>query len=159
MSLFPFWMRRNGVNSNNSRRLDPFVYRGVTDLDECLYAKDTDLVIPIESKMHHIPDLAWHKLAYPCYRFIGQPRFDAQSVVADSGTRMTLRQEGRRRVVPASCAYHAATRQAMIHVFPEVQLYSGRVRDLSSEKVQGMILNEQRQMAPAQTYTVDMGWI
>lgn len=68
MSRFPFWMK-----GSQTGKLVPFVHEGNADMDECIYAKDSNTVIPIEAKLKHIPDLSWHKLAFPCYRFIKQP--------------------------------------------------------------------------------------
>jgi len=161
MLRFPFWMRRNGVNSDSTHRLVPFVHDGVVDLDECLYPKDTNAIIPIEAKLQHFPDLAWHKLTFPCYRFIGQPHFDSDEEESWRVPRApALRSNDcKSQIAPVYCTYHAPTRQAILHLFPRVQLYSGKVPSLSTQKVHGVILNEKKQMLPAQTFRVDMSWI
>jgi len=84
MSRFPFWMKRNGVRHKNSRQLIPFIYEGVVDLDESLYPQDTNLVLPIEAKLQHFHDLSWHKLAFPCFRYIHQPHFENYQAKASS---------------------------------------------------------------------------
>jgi hypothetical protein len=161
ISRFPFWMKKNGVNSGVSHRLVPFVYEGVVDLDECLYPRDTNIIIPIEAKLQPHPDLAWHKLAFPCYRFIDQPRFEAEDENSSLPRIPALRSDKcTNQIVPVYCAYHTGTRQAIIHVFPKVLVYSGKLRVLSStEKMRGLIINEKKQMVPAQTFSADMSWI
>jgi hypothetical protein len=161
MSRFYFWMRRNGVNSENSGRVEPFKFEGVVDLDECLYPLGTDMIIPIEAKLQLFPDLAWHKLAFPCNRLFGPTHFQGAVREQSAAVAAALRRDnGKIRILPSFCWYSSATKQAMIHVFPQLQLYSGKTRAFSVEgKVQGVILNEKRQMVPEQTFRIDMSWI
>jgi hypothetical protein len=153
-------MRRNGVNSENNSRLVPFVHEGVVDLDECLYPTGTNIVLPIEAKLQHFQDLSWHKLAFPCYRFISQPRITNGQKSCEGPDFADMRRDRSWRAVAAVyCAYDAKLRCAIIHAFPAVKVHSGKVHALSVEKVNGLILNEKSQMIPAQSFRVDMAWI
>jgi hypothetical protein len=118
------------------------------------------MVLPIEAKLQHFQDLAWHKLAFPCYRFIAQPRLKDGQKSWQKPEPAFMRSEKPWRVVSAVyCAYDAKLKCAIVHVFPTVRVHSGRVPALSVEKVNGIILNEKSQMIPTHSFKVDMSWI
>jgi hypothetical protein len=150
-SKFPFWMRRNGVNSRNPRKLVPFAYDGVVDLDKCLYPRDTSITIAIEAKATHITDLAWHKLSFPCHRFL-----EHDSQIFKKG-----RSSKAGSIVPVYCAYDHHSREGMIYVFPPIKVHRGaRLGSFDGmEHTSGVILNDTRQMIPELTFKIDLSWV
>lgn len=182
MSRFPFWMK-----SSETSNLAPFVHEGNADMDECLYVKDSNAVIPIEAKLKHIPDLSWHKLAFPCYRFISQPSNPVEWLPARRGAEHEdpLYNEQQKwksmysmdpvdwhgdkskrkkpKIIPVYCTcfkhYDSWRRGAILYVFPQANIHSGKVPLLSTKKVSGVILNDRKQMVPARIFKVELSWL
>jgi hypothetical protein len=140
-SSFPFWMR-----DVKKRKLVRFMFRGVSDLDECLYPRNSNVVIPIEAKIDGVHnDLGWHKLAFPCYRFINntRPLFpDTASAKAKD-----------LKIVPMYCLFERWSKHAYIYVFPKITIHKQRLYD---DFERGIILNDERQFTPRKVFTIDM---
>ena len=132
---FPFWMK------GRSKRLVEFSFEGISDLDECLYPRNRNVVIPIEAKIDddgNNCDIGWHKIAFPCYRFIDNSLFS----------------RGRElRIVPVYCVYKSSTKKAEILVFPQVRIHTDRSVGFVRR---GLVLNEGKQFSPTMVLTVDM---
>ena len=156
LSCFPFWMKRNGVNAVN-HSLARFDYNGVVDLDDCLYVRESNLIIPIEAKMQYYQDLAWHKLAFPCYRFIPQPRLDNKVAnTVDSRKATTCIDHcSKSCIMPAYCAYDASVKEAIIHLFPKILTCSRA----GIHNLKGIVLNDKERMTPTRIFRIDMSWI
>lgn len=157
---FPFWMK------SKTGRLVPFVHDGTADLDECLYPRGANTIIPIEAKLQHITDLSWHKLAFPCYRFINQPsdchlQLKGEPVESQwTFPPAVVVAQRRKNIIPVYCAYRANTREALIYVFPPVQTYNKKLsRAAGRVRVNGVVLNESRQMFPEKIFKVDLSWV
>lgn len=133
---FPFWMR-----DSRRKKLVEFHFEGISDLDECLYPRNTNVVMPIEAKIDESGtncDLGWHKLAFPCYRFINNPFIS----------------KGRDlRIFPLYCVYVPLTKRVEICVFPQVKIHKDR---LGGFVKRGLVLNEEKQFSPSKIFTVDL---
>jgi len=152
-SSFPFWMK--DIRRN---KLVRFIFDGMADLDECLYVKHLDVVIPIEVKIDYDhEDLGWHKLAFPCYRFIDNSRAFADYRQGSSqGTCPSFVK--RTSIFPMYCAYSPPTQSALIYVFPEVKA-SCFSTDYGKKFVEkGIILNNPKHLEPERVFEVDMKW-
>lgn len=140
-SSFPFWMK------DRKGRLVQFVFKGTSDMDECLYPRDTDVVMPMEAKLDDgvHSDLGWHKLAFPCYRFIDNSPFWFFS--RSSKVSRSL------KIVPLYCLYEPSSKTAYIYVFPRIhirkQRWYGGIK-------QGLVLNDKKQFTPRKVFYVDM---
>lgn len=139
-SFFPFIMK------DDKNDLHQFAYRGTVDLDECLYPDRKNIVIAIEAKVTSHYDLAWHKLAYPCYRFIENPRpfLSGPTGVIPSPT----------EIIPVYCMFDNILEQAYVYVFPQVKVR--KFRDGLGKLVKCVVLNEPGQLRPSEIYKVDV---
>lgn len=139
-SEFPFWMK-----DVKKRKLVRFTFRGTSDLDECLYPRNSDIVIPIEAKVddgvHN--DLGWHKLAFPCYRFID----NTKPLVPDATSPKDL------KIVPVYCIFDPWGKMAYIYVFPKIKVHEQKYYDYTER---GLVLNDQKQFMPRKVFAVDM---
>jgi hypothetical protein len=103
-------------------------------------------LIPIEAKVTRHHDIAWHKLAFPCYRFI------------DNGFSFRLGQDRRwpiqPRIVPVYCMYDEILRQAYLFVFPEIRI--AKVDNKLQKQEKGLMLNDMNQLRPIRIYTVNL---
>jgi hypothetical protein len=147
-SSFPFWMKDARRN-----KLVRLVYDGVVDLDECLYPKCRNVVLPIEAKIddeHH--GLSWHKLAFPAYRFI-----DNSKAMRIFRTGSSIRGiYGRVRIVPVYCLYRPTIKRAYLYVFP--QIVTNRYLNYDRPEY-GIILNERKKMVPDMIFEVRLNWL
>jgi hypothetical protein len=171
------------MKKSKKSKLVPFVYEGITDMDDCLFAKDSDTIIPIEAKIKHIPDLSWHKLAFPCYRFIRRssnemlesPQGDRQLGRSNKEEKWKLffssdpldlkpdSSDKLHKIIPVYCTcikeYDSWKRGAILYVFPKIATRAGRLPSLSWGEVRGLILNDEDTMKPEHIFRVDLGWL
>ena len=148
-SCFPFWMKDAKRN-----KLVRFVYDGVADLDECLYPKDTDIVIPIEAKIYSgHTGLSWHKLAFPAYRFIDNSR---AMRTFRTGSSISGIYNSKVRIVPVYCLYNPIIKRAYVYVFPRITTVKCLNYDCPEY---GIVLNEHAQMVPKSVFEVTMNWL
>ena len=147
-SCFPFWMKDARRN-----KLVRLVYDGVVDLDECLYPKGIDVVLPIEAKIDNgHASLSWHKLAFPAYRFI-----DNSKAMKTFRTGSSIRGiYSKVRIVPVYCLYRPTIKRAYLYVFPEI--ITKRYRNYDRPE-RGIILNQRKQMVPETIFEVRMDWL
>jgi hypothetical protein len=151
-SCFPFWMR--GVKRKN--RLVRFLYDGIVDLDECIYPRDVNTVMLIEAKIRSDQsDLGWHKLAFPCYRFIDNSR--AIGVFRTGLSEMVPSFANKARIIPLYCEFDPVRKLALIYVFSEIRKH--RFLSEFDDFRRGIILNHTQQFRPRLIFKVDMNWM
>jgi hypothetical protein len=141
-AFFPFYMKDKKRNT-----LARFVFHGNDDLDECLYPQGSNIVIPIEAKLSLEDGLGWHKLAFPCYRFINK------SISSTRPSMNPVLEKKDLRIVPMYCAFDPQEERAYIYVFPRIKVhklpYDGNLEH-------GLVLNEQQQFTPHRVFIVDI---
>lgn len=140
-STFRFFMM-----DKRNKKLVQVLYQGIDDLDECLYlnCKGATVVIPIEAKVTSHHDLAWHKLAFPCYRFI------------DNASSFGLKPNNwpiTPRIIPVYCMYNEILQRAYLYVFPEIKILK---RNQIHRVEKGLILNDRNQLKPKRIYMVNI---
>lgn len=146
-SFFPFYMK------NVKGRLARFVYEGTCDLDECLYPMGKDVIIPIEAKISPRHDLAWSKLAFPCYRFIDNPgsgTFHAGSGPKPANSKRTT-------IMPVYCLYDGDFQEAYLYAFRKIKVKTFK-NDIGF-KERGLVLNASKQLIPKSIFRANMSWI
>lgn len=160
-SKFPFWMIKR--KRSGKKAIAGFVYDGVVDLDECIYPKDrSGIVIPIEAKINHIPDIGWHKLAFPSYRFVEQKgnnsfqyRTECRSGVDPDSPDSTMHEK---RIIPVYCAADPFLKSAFVYVFRELKARKGPLGH-GPNGASGFVINDPLQLTPKSVYKVDLSWI
>ena len=140
---FPFWMK------SKNAKLRAFNFEGMVDLDACVYPSGTDIVMPIEAKLEHFGDLAWHKLAFPCYRFI------KQATALSIRTQRIGYNQRKIRIVPVYCALNSSL-EAIIYVFSKIKIHKDKDH---FEQMNGIILNDENQLYPKKAFKIDLNWI
>lgn len=148
-SCFPFWMKDKKRN-----KLVRFVYDGVVDLDECLYPKDQDIVIPIEAKIDNGHNgLSWHKLAFSAYRFIDNSK---AMRTFRTGTSIRGIYNTKVKIIPVYCLFSPLIKRAYVYVFPKITTDQSLNYDCPEY---GVVLNECTQMAPKYVFEIRMDWL
>lgn len=146
-SCFPFWMK------NKRHKLVRFVYEGIADLDECLYPRNANVVIPIEAKIDSgHTGLSWHKLAFPAYRFIDNSR---AMRTFRTGSSINGIYNNKINIVPVYCLYNPTIKKAYIYVFSAI----AKTKCLSDYPECGIVLNDKAQMVPKKVFEVRLDWI
>jgi hypothetical protein len=157
-SSFPFWMMK-GFSRKNNRRLERFMFEGTNDLDECLFPRSTDVIVPIEAKIDdgvHF-DLGWHKLAFPCYRFIDNSRprpflrdvAGGRRISGPSGT-------NKMKIIPVYCLFVPWGKRTYIYVFPTIEIHKERYGYRNYDVEYGLVLNDVKQFTPRIVLSVEM---
>lgn len=100
--------------------------------------------MPIEAKICFKDGLGWHKLAFPCYRFVDNKRH------VPGVTSAKFRDI---RIVPLYCVFDSQEVRAYIYVFPRVKVHEQSYYD---DIERGLILNDQKRFTPRKVFTVDM---
>lgn len=153
-SKFPFWMK------SKRGKLVKFIYEGMTDLDECLYPADTDIVMPIEAKIddeHN--DLSWHKLAFPSYRFIDNSATKFFRIGRSHIAAPYQDPKKKMKIMPVYCTFDPTTRESYLYVFQNIPILrrQSEIFDNASEK--GILLNATAHFRPTFVYRVNMKWM
>lgn len=144
---FCFWMR------SKRGKLSSFMFDGMSDLDECLYPRGGNVVMPIEAKLTNYPDLAFYKLAFPCYRFIDEGEFEA----GEEGQPVQRPITGPKKIIPVYCCMHGGDSDVYIYVFPQVKVRRQSERHFMPRS--GLVLNDKQQLTFSHVFKVNLGWI
>jgi hypothetical protein len=150
---FPFWMK------TKRGRLVKFLYEGMTDLDECLYPVRANIVMPIEAKVQdEHNDLSWHKLAFPCYRFIDNSSSMGFRTGSSHSAAPYLDRRKKVKIMPVYCVFNPILKESYIYVFRGISM-THQPSIIPDRLENGIVLNEKAHFEPAIVFKVDMKWI
>lgn len=154
VSSFPFWMK------NTRGKLFRFVHDGVVDLDECIYPRNTGVVMPVEAKIESDHrDMSWHKLAFPCYRFIDNSLAFRTFRTGSSGNSLPSHGRNQRtKIIPIFCLFQPSIKAAYVYVFPQIKILEMKDNNYYKQGCieYGVVLNDEKQLTPKLIFQVDM---
>ena len=142
---------------NKNGKLFRFVHDGVVDLDECIYPRNENVVFPVEAKIEcNHTDMSWHKLAFPCYRFIDNSlALRTYRTGSYYGALPRYARNNKTKIIPIYCLFNPTVKTAYIYVFPEIRIVQVKRNDYRDVE-NGVILNDARQFKPTSVFQISM---